>query len=155
MEISKLYKKIKQYKERDRSKLYLNPFHEWNIILLFGVILSVMFAFFYYKAFNDVYVNRFKEENINSSEKDPHKTKDLKTKLSETLQYYEEREKEHNALLEKQPVLENVVNIKTPVSSVKPSVKKASQTEPKQVEQSKKSEEVKDENEGTSTKPEI
>jgi len=145
MKISTLYRKIKKYKERDRSKLCINPFYEWNILLIFGVFLSILVVFFYYKTFNDVYVNRFKEESMGSLKKDPYKTKEIKTKISDAFQYYEEKEKEHNDLLEKQPVFENVLNIKTSTSSVK----QTKQTE--QVNQNKKSdEEIKDGNKSTS-----
>jgi len=146
MKISTLYRKIKKYKERDRSKLCINPFYEWNILLIFGVLLSILVVFFYYKAFNDVYVNRFKEESMGSLKTDPYKTKDIKTKISDALQYYEEKEKEHNDLLEKQPVFENVLNIKTATSSLK---------QIGQIDQNEKNEEVKDGNKSTSTEPEI
>ena len=111
MNISKLYEKIKACRDRDRSKLYITPFREWNIILFLSTILIISTVFFCYRAFNDIYINSFKEENISQVETDPYKIEDIKFKLSKILQYYKERENEHNVLLEKQPLFENKVNI--------------------------------------------
>ena len=60
MNISKLYKKIKSHNDRDRSKLYITPFHEWSIMLFLSAIIAVVVIFFCYGAFNDIYINGLK-----------------------------------------------------------------------------------------------
>ena len=110
MNILKSYEKIKAYRDRDRSKLYITPFREWSIILFLSTILIIGAVFFCYRAFNDIYMDSFKEDGIGQIETDPYKIEDIKVELSKTLQYYKEREREHNALLEKQPLFENKIN---------------------------------------------
>ena len=111
MNILKLYKKITGYRDRDRSKLYITPFREWSIVLFINIIFVFVFVFFSYYSFNDIYVNGFRNEVDDQVKIDPYKIKSLRTELSEMLQYYQEREYEHNILLEKQPLFENQINI--------------------------------------------
>lgn len=113
MNILKSYEKIKAYRDRDRSKLYITPFREWGIILVLSTILIIGTVFFCYRAFNDIYIDSFKEDGIGQIETDPYKIEDIKVELSKTLQYYKDRVREHNALLEKQPLFENKINIKS------------------------------------------
>ena len=111
MNISRLYKRIKSYGDRDHSKLYITPFREWSVMLFLSTIIAITVIFFCYGAFNDIYIDGFKEDSVGQIETDPYKVEDLKVELSKTLQYYKEREREHNALLEKQPLFENKINI--------------------------------------------
>lgn len=111
MNISKLYKRIKLYSDRDSSKLYITPFREWSIMLFLSTIITIIVIFFCYGAFNDIYTNSFKEEGIGQAVTDPYKIEDIKIELSKTLQYYKKQEREYDALLEKQPIFENKVNI--------------------------------------------
>ena len=111
MNISRLYKRIKSYGDRDHSKLYITPFREWSVMLFLSTIIAITVIFFCYGAFNDIYIDGFKEDSVGQIETDPYKVEDLKVELSKTLQYYKGREDEHKALLEKQPLFENKVNI--------------------------------------------
>ena len=86
MNISKLYRKIRSYNDRDRSKLYITPFREWSIILLLNAIITVVVIFFCYGAFHDIYMDGFKEDSVGQAEVDPYKIEDLKIELSKTLQ---------------------------------------------------------------------
>ena len=106
MNILNLFNKIKEYKNRDRSKLYIKPLREWSIILFLSTAFVLAVFYFYINVFNDIYVNRF-EENFGEVEMDPYKIKDLEAELFETLEYYKEKEREYNLLLEKQPFFEN------------------------------------------------
>ena len=111
MNISKSYKRIKSHNDRDRSKLYITPFREWSIMLFLSTIILIVVVFFCYRAFDDIYINSFEENGIVQMETDPYKIEDLKVELSKTLQYYKGLEDEHNALLGKQPLFENKINI--------------------------------------------
>ncbi len=121
MNILNLFNKIKAYKDKDHSKLYITPVREWTAILFLGLILSSGAFYFYSTTIKDIYVNRF-EESYEYVEMDPYKTKELKIELSEILGFYKTKKMEHSLLLEKQPIFENkgipVVLPETPENSL-------------------------------------
>lgn len=106
MNILNLFNKIKEYKNKDRSKLYIKPLREWSIILFLSTVFVLVVFYIYINVFNDIYINRF-EESFGEVEMDPYKIKDLEAELFGTLEYYKEKEREYNSLLEKQPLFEN------------------------------------------------
>ena len=104
MNISKIYKKIKRYRDRDQSKLSITPFREWIIILFVNAVFVLAVICFSYYAFNIFYIDSFKEEIVPQTDEEIYNIKTFQTELSETIWYYEKREKEHSNLLNEQPL---------------------------------------------------
>lgn len=111
MDISKLYKRITTRRDRDRSKLYITPFREWGIMLFTSAVLVFIVVLFSYYAFNNIYIDSFKEKDIGQTKSNLYNIENFRTELFETLQYYEKRTQEHNILLNEQPLFENQINI--------------------------------------------
>ncbi len=118
MDISKIYKKIKRYRDRDRSKLYITSFREWNILLFINTVFILFVICFSYYAFNVVYIDSFKEEEVTlQTNMDPYDIKTFKTELSETIQRYEKKTQEYNDLLNEQPLFEDQISITASTTS--------------------------------------
>ena len=111
MNISKIYKKIKGYRDRDRSKLYITPLREWSIILFINTVLILFVICFSYYAFNVVYIDSFKEDATLQTNMDPYDIEAFKIELSETIQYYEKKTQEHNDLLKEQLLFEDQMRV--------------------------------------------
>jgi len=111
MDISKIYKKIKRYRDRDRSKLYITPFREWSIILFINAVFVLLVICFSYYVFSIIYVGSFKEEVALQTNMDPYDIKAFKIELLETIQYYEKKTQEHNDLFNEQPLFEEQISI--------------------------------------------
>lgn len=104
MNSSKLYNKIMAYRDRDQSKLHLTPNYDWGIILFVSVAMILFLVFFTRYVFVDIYLSSFEEGTINQSVVVQYDIEGFRKELSTVIEYYEKKEKVHNALL-KNPIL--------------------------------------------------
>jgi len=104
MIIVKLYNKIIKYYNRDRSQLNITPFRDWSVILFASVIMIVFVIFFTRYLFINIYLKSFEESIIDQQVVIQYDIENFRKELFKVLQYYENKEHEHNSCLENPPL---------------------------------------------------
>lgn len=88
-----------KYVHRDRSKLYLTPYREWGIILIFGVPLLIAVSMFGYYTYERYFVTGVEEVSPVAVTTKKSDIEILKKDLDDTLDYFKNKEEKHTNLL--------------------------------------------------------